>query len=153
MARTGKALETQLERMHQSYASARLAWVVKAHPGVRVTPSGDLKFTHRGPPDFFGVIAGGKPVCFEAKECERNRWQFSLLKDHQAITLGGMMAMGAHSFIVLRFSRRNHILRWGDIEEQWWAWRNGPKGTRPASVSATDPRLIQLRGAAWLEAL
>lgn len=116
----GKAWEVQLEVWHRQYRADSLAVVHHAHPPVKRG-----RFVGKAPPDFFGVVAGGVGVLFDAKATTAlKRWPLANIKPHQARDLEAWWQRGAHSFIALDWSGSRWMLPWGVLQDPYWEWRH-----------------------------
>lgn len=126
-ANQGKAWERLLETRHEEYHAARLAVVYRCHPPVkvlsRVTEDGfRAAWSGDGPPDFSGVVAGGRAVVFDAKDCDQARWPLAGLHRHQARDLDRAERAGAHAFVALRLQGVCWVLPWTALAKPWSAW-------------------------------
>lgn len=144
MSGRGSSWERQLELWHRDYRRDQVAFVVKCNPPIRVLPHGKFAWRGKGPPDFFGV-AGGRAVCFDAKDCNTKRWPFkdgrASLKPHQARDLEANQVNGGTSFVALRFNGKPWVLPWILLGPLYW---NGPlkslndRGVREIGIRMGD---------------
>lgn len=148
----GGYLETQLDFRHREYRRDRLAWVAHAHPEAKIV-DGDLIFSKKGPPDYFGIVAPSRPVLFDAKETGRASFPFGGLSPHQAMDLEAAMLAGGCCFLVLYFTKLSlyRLAPWEELGPMWWAWAE--KTSKTASVRHDDPILVPMEGADWLSAI
>jgi len=162
-ANRGKALERRLELQHARYAEAHRALVFRTPPSVKMV--GPVQrggrflacFEGEGPPDYAGVIAGGRAVLVEAKTCEGKRWALSLLHDHQARALQRCHELGGVALVVLAYAptRRAFALPWATLGPRWWRWKRGEAKRGEASLALADlvELGVSLRGVDWLAAV
>lgn len=115
---SGKAWEAQLDVLHQRYRAHRLGVIHKTHPPTKLI-NRRLVYVAKGPPDFIGN-ALGRPVAFDAKDCQNSRWQFSGLKRHQALDLEANQVNGGVSFIALRLAGEPWVVPWTWLGPRWW---------------------------------
>ena len=130
--RRGAAWEFELERWHARYCSRQVAWVVKTEPATKLW-EGRLLYESKGPPDFVGVLKGGRGVVFDAKHVPR--FTFSCLEDHQGRDLELAHRLGALSFVAVRSGESRYVLPWATITDRYWRWRDGE---RRISVAESD---------------
>lgn len=141
-ANRGVGWERMLEGWHDTYRRDQRAVVFRTPPPVkvlsRVTGGGEFRacFRSDGPPDYAGVVAGGgpkgpfgmamggRPVAFDAKDCEGPRWPFSALERHQARDLEGWQVAGGTAFVALRLGEVGWVLPWTRLGPLWWAWHD-----------------------------
>lgn len=144
----GRSWEIALEAQHDRYRRDRLAVVWKTEP--RRDRTG--RYVEKAPPDFVGVLADGRGVCFDAKDCTRSRWPLSNVKPHQARDLEAVYLAGGVAFVALRMGSVGHFLPWGALRESYQAWRLG-EGS--ASLGPRDIERIgrEMDGADWLGVL
>ena len=132
-AKRGRPWETKLSLWHQDYLRDRRAKIFQTNPKVKII-KGKAIYEKKGPPDFVGV-AGGRAVCFDAKECRASRWPLAALADHQAKDLEAHAVNGGVSFIALRHLGKASVLPWTTLGPLWWAWRDGTAGRGAASLT------------------
>jgi hypothetical protein len=119
----GEAWEVALEVLHKGYQERGLAYVYRCHPLARMNPGNrKLYYAEKGPPDFTGVLAGGVPVAFEAKEIKGTHFPFAKLPGHQARALDLVDKMGGRSFIALRTAEGKFVVPWRWIRGSYVAW-------------------------------
>ena len=143
----GRQWEIQLEAQHDAYRRNGLALVFKTEP--RRDRNG--KHLEKAPPDYCGVLHGGRAVVFDAKDCRQDRFALSNIKKHQAHDLEAAHERGAFAFIALRFQGEGFVLPWRIVRMPYREWRRG-KGR--ASISEYEIRqcfeMTGVFGAGWL---
>ncbi len=142
----GKGWEAALVTQHDAYAKAGRAAVYKSGGEIR---GGHLQ---KAPPDFFGVLTGGRAVLFDAKESQGATWPFAKLKRHQAIALGACSECGGLAGIALRMGGECWWVPWGHLEGAWWDWKEKVKPRARASIDAEwlGGCALRMDGADWL---
>lgn len=157
MTRRGGGWEAQLDRLHDRYRRDRLATIFRVHPPVRVLADHGRTFQAcwggEGPPDYAGVLAGGRAVLFDAKDCRAKRWSFGKLARHQARDLEACHIAGGLAFVALRIRGQALVLPWAELGPRWWAWREST-GAR-ASVAGDEAWAIpfDVDTGGWLAAV
>lgn len=118
----GATWERRLMFWHAEYRRDRRAFVVKCNPPVYME-RGCLRWAGKGPPDFIGV-AGGRAVCFEAKDCSTGRWVFrdgrGSVAPHQAKALEAAATNGGLAFVALRMGRVGWVIPWTMLGPIFW---------------------------------
>jgi penicillin-binding protein-related factor A (putative recombinase) len=158
MAARGKGWESLLELRHDAYWREAQAFIARCHHGSKLVRRGgreEIIFDARGPVDFMGTVrwaptegneAQGVSIAAEAKEVNSKRWQFSLLKPHQAAQLGATDYMGGFGLLLLSFrvegARNGRLVLWRDVRERYKA---GEKG-----LSMDDSACRTFEGTDWL---
>ncbi len=155
----GARLEADLDRQHLVYRARGLAEVFRTPPPVRVVSrvsGGKFKavFAGAGPPDFAGVLAGGRAVMVEAKTCAATRWKLAKLEEHQAAALARCDNLGGLALVVLAYAPTSSAwaLPWAALGPRWRARTSGVRGA--ASLGHVDLAEVgrELRGVDWLAA-
>lgn len=126
----------------------------EALPIGRTSPNGQFlaRWGPPGPPDFTGVLPGGRAVTFDAKESNlRPSWSFSLLQRHQAMDLEAWHLAGGLAFLALRTTQGPFVALWEVFGPRWWAWNDGEKVE--ASVDRSSPLVRPFEGADWLSVI
>ena len=160
MTARGRAWEAQLERLHDAYRRDRLAVVLRAHPPVRVHedrgPTFVGSWSASGPPDFVGLLASGRGLALDAKDCTAARWPLASLERHQARDLEAVHIAGGVAGVALRLAGDGYWLDWRDLGPRYWAWleRAGraEKGTASLAVESWW-RPFDVAGAGWISCL
>lgn len=106
----GAGWEARLLAWHQEYRVKGLAWVVKTDPPRNLRAV--------GPPDFLGVLKGGRAVCFDAKDCTSSRFNLGKIVAHQRADLDTAHRMGALSFVALRIGGVGYRVPWEVISAE-----------------------------------
>lgn len=163
LSNRGLALEKELQTLHDFYERHGLARIDKQQ--VRAIPTKDnriAKIIGKSTVDYTGVIAGGRFVAFDAKDCAEKRIPLNRLQEHQGAYLMAVDALGGLAFILARFEYR-HVYRipidiWvcADLAHHFGVDRvtervDGWKPTGMASLSIRDMREEwKVRGVDWL---
>ena len=116
--RKGEKWERVLEGYHKTYEERGLAWVMRAHPGVRQDETGRIFYESEGPPDFFGYMHSG-PVIFDAKEVKGSTFPVKNLKKHQAKAFAQAEKFGAFAFLAIRCVDGDFVVPWAEIRGMW----------------------------------
>lgn len=99
----GKIWEAYILAENKTLWARKRALVDKAHEDLRAVRRDGHKveaiYAGTSWVDFFGVIAGGKMVSFDAKATESARWQPSQLAEHQRATLQAVHDLGGIAFV------------------------------------------------------
>lgn len=142
---TGLAWQAILDAAHRDYSERAVASVWRQSPPVRVrSPIRDGMFRASwagdGPPDYIGVLLGGRGVVFDAKDTVAERWPFADLVRHQARDLQAAHNRGAAAFLAVRTAHAAWVLPWAAFGPQWWAWfgADGRAAAGTASLSSDD---------------
>lgn len=147
---------------HQRYRDEGRALVLRTPTPVKVLSKVDQGqfrgcFLGLGPPDFTGV-AGGRPVCFDAKDTVNKRWPLRQLDLHQALDLEAWTRAGGLAFVALRLQGVGWVLPWPSLEPIWRTWhvRSGQAASGTASLDEAACAEFGLRMPSpgnWLGAL
>lgn len=124
--RKGEKWERILEGYHKAYEALGVAWIMRAHPGVRQDQDGRMFYESEGPPDFFGYIPEGS-VIFDAKEVRGPTFPVKNLKPHQAKAFAQAEKFGALAFLAIRCSDGDFVVLWRSIREKWAAGKGAFK--------------------------
>ncbi|MCP4307289.1 MAG: hypothetical protein GY788_20955 [bacterium] len=170
-ANKGLAWEQMLSDANYRYQAKGDACVWKTHPEAFLR-QGRLAYKAKGPPDYMGALAGGRAVVFEAKRCAAGtkRWPLSKLLEHQAGALDRYAALGAITFVALRWGRVGWLLPWAhgprllapDLPELWQRWsaraherhpERMPKGWASLTREQVEQMGVEITGGAWLDAV
>lgn len=163
LANRGLALEKELQAVHDFYAKHGLARIDKQQ--VRAAFTGEnrmAKIIGKSTVDYTGVLAGGRFVAFDAKDCADKRIPLNRLQEHQAEYLMAVDALGGMAFVLARFEYK-HVYRipidvWvaADLAHHFGAKYatkrvDGWMPTGMASLSINDMREEwAVRGVDWL---
>lgn len=149
-ANRGVEWERILDARHDAYRRDGLAVVFRTPPSVRllsrVGRDGQFRgcFRGQGPPDYAGVVAGGRAVAFDAKDCAGERWSFGALERHQARDLEGWSGAGGIAFVALRLAGEPWVLPWARLGPIWWAWHEREGRAARGSGSLTGAMCAEL---------
>ena len=162
-ANRGKALEGRLDAMHQTYAAQNRAFIWRSCPPVKVLSAiraggyFSACFAGQGPADYAGVIAGGRAVVIEAKECSAGRWSLANLHPHQAEHLERVHVLGGVAQVVLAYAptRSTWALPWEGLGPRWRRWKRGEAARGEASLGPVElvEVGVRLEGVDWLVAI
>lgn len=113
----GMGLEKALAQMHAVYAASGKAQINKQYLPTQPVKDGQwAKVIGRSTVDYTGVMAGGRMVAFDAKDCAGDKIELSRLQEHQREYLEEVDALGGWAFVLVRFGRgtvyRIPIMAW-----------------------------------------
>ena len=100
----GKRLETLIESANISYYFQDLAWIEKQEVQKKYV-NGRLAYTKKGAPDFMGVVAGGRAVCFDCKSTKGKNLPLKniMKRPHQLQQLTKTHKLGGIAFYLVGF--------------------------------------------------
>ena len=148
MSRRGKVLETRLAGRHELYWQRGVARIHKVHPEAR-NVKGRIVYSGKGPPDFIGVLADGRSVCFDAKESTTGKsFRLELVPPHQAQDLEAHAMLGGLAFFVVRTTAGEWMVPWRSVAEGYWT-----KTLKSISPAALDMLGTRIEGCDWLAAV
>lgn len=163
LANRGMAFEKELQTLHDFYEKYGLARIDKQQ--VRVIPTRDnrtARLIGKSTVDYTGLIAGGRFVAFDAKDCAEKRIRLDRLQEHQGAYLMGVDALGGLAFVLVRFEHK-HVYRipidiWvcADLAHHFGVEHTTPRvdGWKPtgmASLAISEMRdEWAVRGVDWL---
>jgi penicillin-binding protein-related factor A (putative recombinase) len=117
----GKIWEAYILAENKTLWARRRALVDKAHEDLRAVRRDGHKveaiYAGTSWVDFFGIVAGGKMVSFDAKATDGTRWQPSQLASHQRDTLQAVHDLGGIAFVyVLCYpDESKHVIPIADV--------------------------------------
>ena len=123
----GSALEDMLNYVNDIYRQQGLALVQKIP--TPITPIDiDKKNKHitlayfdkKSTVDYIGSVQG-VPICFDAKECARDRFSLANVHEHQLEFMKEFEKQQGIAFLILSFTARNEVyyIRYRDIEKYY----------------------------------
>ena len=128
-ANRGKGWEALLEVYHARYEAQGRAVVIRTPPPMRIlhgNKNGTFTavYTADGPPDYV-LLAGGRAVMAEAKQCHQERWSLGNLHAHQGKRLDQWEAQGGSGCVLLQHvaSGTSWVLPWSQLGPVWRSWR------------------------------
>lgn len=158
----GMEFEHQLAMMHRMYQLRGLARIEKNYVPTQPVKNGQLaKVLGKAIVDFTGLMAGGRYVAFDAKDCVERRIMLERLPDHQLGYLQEVQALGGLAFVLVRLRRfdvfRVPVDAWQDAETQhrYGKMPERADGWKPKNVASlcVEDMLPEWRvnGVDWLE--
>lgn len=129
----GSVLEEMINMSNDTYRENHLALIQKVPtPITPITIDKDTRhitlayFDQKSTVDYIGVVQG-VPVCFDAKECNSDRFALQNLHEHQYMFMHDFEKQDGIAFIVLFFTHRDEIyyLSFQDIQYFMERAKNG----------------------------
>lgn len=120
-ANRGLSLERALERQHEEYMAQGKALITRQYDPSVVVNFPLARIIGQAAVDYVGVLAGGRCVAFDAKDCAGKRLELSRLRPHQAAYLASVQCMGGLAGILARFERER--VYW--VPYELWAAQRG----------------------------
>lgn len=133
----GLSLERALERQHEEYRAAGKGIVVRQYDPSIVVKFPLARITGRAVVDYMGMLADGRPVAFDAKDCRDKRLALTRVQPHQAAFLAEVHRQGGLAGLVVRFEQRRTY--W--VPYTAWAAQSG-LGDPPVGFKATGRKSI-----------
>jgi len=150
-ANRGRSWERHLEFIHRRYEAQDRAVVIRTPPTMRIIGSmgdGTFKacFEKVGPPDYI-LLADGKAIMAEAKECSGPRWALSNLHAHQAARLQKWREQGGVSIVLLHHkpSLSHWVIRWEKLMPSWQGWYERYSRKERSPPGSASMRLADIR--------
>jgi len=123
----GSTLEDLINRTNEKYRSQGLALIQKVP--TPITPIRIDKehrhitlayFDQKSTVDYIGAVQG-IPVCFDAKECDKDTFPLQNIHAHQVEFMGDFERQNGVAFLILFFSHRNtlYYLSYSRMKEFW----------------------------------
>lgn len=112
--RVGEAFEDAIKKSNDRYLMDGKARIVKTHAEVKmIRDKEDNKkiksafHVDKAPPDFVGMLNGGRHLEFETKTCENYEKGFPLsnIEKHQLEQLERVRSLGGIAFVLVHFQR------------------------------------------------
>ena len=154
----GLSLERALERQHEEYSAADRALIVRQYDPSVVCKFPLARIIGQAAVDYIGVLADGRVVAFDAKDCADKRLPLSRLQPHQAACLAQIEQLGGLAGVLTRFERRR--VYW--VPYAAWAAQMGLREAmegftpRPGKKSISEDELPVgwlCGGCDWLEVI
>ena len=106
----GMALENMIEEANKLYKVQGGARVHPTYPHVTIHSRGaggriTGRLSGKGAVDYWGVLKGGRAVCFDAKELKSGCLPISRIKEHQRDDIATCHNMGGISGVILLYER------------------------------------------------
>lgn len=120
-ANRGLSLERALERQHEEYREQGKALITRQYDPSVVVKFPLARIIGRAVVDYVGVLADGRCVAFDAKDCAGKRLELNRLQPHQAAYLASVQRMGGLAGVMTRFERAR--VYW--VPYELWAAQNG----------------------------
>lgn len=123
----GSTLEDMINRTNEKYREQGLALIQKVP--TPITPIKIDKehrhitlayFEQKSTVDYIGAVQG-IPVCFDAKECDRDTFPLQNIHAHQVEFMGDFQKQEGIAFLVIYFSHRNELyyLSYEQMKKFW----------------------------------
>jgi len=133
----GKALEGLVNKTNIRYRTTGKALILYKGTSVTITNNGAM--LEKGPPDYEGVLSGGKYISFDAKETgSTTSFSLSGIRDHQYTHLKLVHDLGGVGFFLIHFynlhEHRAYKLPMDFLAPYWEQWKTGGR----ASIPLTD---------------
>lgn len=123
----GSTLEDLINRTNDKYRAQGLALIQKVP--TPITPMRIDKehrhitlayFDQKSTVDYIGAVQG-IPVCFDAKECDKDTFPLQNIHAHQVEFMGDFERQNGVAFLILFFSHRNELyyLSYTRMKEFW----------------------------------
>ena len=133
----GKNLESRIIRANIEYRTSGRAFILYKGTSVTITTQGAM--LEKGPPDFEGLLAGGRYISFDAKECgSTTSFPFSGIREHQMEHLKLVNSLGGLGFFLVHFYNvdkdRAYKLPIDFLTPYWDIYKSGGK----ASISIKE---------------
>ena len=144
----GSTLEDLINRTNEKYRSQGLALIQKVP--TPITPIRIDKehrhitlayFDQKSTVDYIGAVQG-IPVCFDAKECDKDTFPLQNIHAHQVEFMGDFERQNGVAFLILFFSHRNtlYYLSYSRMKEFWDRAATG--GRKSFRYDELDPSFI-----------
>ena len=122
----GKGLETLVNRANIKYRTSGKAMILFKGTSVTITNSGAR--LDKGPPDYEGLLKGGKYISFDAKEtAEKTSFPLANLKEHQVNHITLVDQLGGVGFFLVHFYNVHKTQAYKVpikfIKKYWDAWQ------------------------------
>lgn len=131
----GSTLEEFINRSCEQYQEKNLAMIQKVP--TPITPIRIDKetrhitlayFEKKSTVDYMGVVQG-IPVCFDAKECNKDSFPLQNIHEHQVEFMGQFEQQQGISFLILFFTHRN-VFYYMRYQEMLAFWQRGKSGNK-----------------------
>ena len=111
----GSVLEESINITNEKYESDRLALIQKIPTPIKPTKineSGQITlayFEKKSTVDYIGAVQG-IPVCFDAKECSKDKFSLQNVHEHQLKFMNDFEQQGGISFILVYFIKLHPVI-------------------------------------------
>ena len=125
----GKQFEQMIEQANHVYKLQGKALVFKSEPSVKTIRGQAGKivktiYAEANGLDYFGTLAGGKGIFFEAKQTKGKSFPLKNIKPHQAETIRTLDKLQTTTFLLVRFSDvgKMYLLPPDAFLQAWDGW-------------------------------
>lgn len=129
----GSTLEDMVNRTNERYLEAGLCLVQKIP--TPITPINiDHKTRHitlayfdqKSTVDYIGA-AQGIPICFDAKECNKDTFTLANIHEHQVVFMDNFEKQGGIAFFIIHYTAKDKLyyLRYKKLKEFWDRMKSG----------------------------
>lgn len=129
----GSTFEEFINRTIEKYREKNLAIIQKVP--TPITPikidksTGHITlayFEQKSTVDYIGAVQG-IPVCFDAKECQKDTFPLMNIHEHQVAFMEDYESQGGIAFILISFSQKNlfYYMRYNELKKFWDRGKNG----------------------------
>ncbi len=129
----GSTFEEFINRTIEKYREKNLAIIQKVP--TPITPikidksTGHITlayFEQKSTVDYIGAVQG-IPVCFDAKECQKDTFPLMNIHEHQVAFMQDYESQGGIAFILISFSQKNlfYYMRYNELKKFWDRGKNG----------------------------
>ena len=151
-ANRGLSLERALERQHEEYRAQGKALITRQYDPSVVVKFPLARIIGRAVVHHVGVLADGRCVAFDAKDCAQKRLALNRVQPHQAAYLGEVQRLGGLAGVVARFERER--VYW--VPYELWAAQRGlcaaREGNARKSIAEKDlGDELRVQGYDWID--
>ena len=129
-ANRGLSLERALERQHEEYRAQGKALITRQYDPSVVVKFPLARIIGRAVVDYVGVLADGRCVAFDAKDCAQKRLALNRVQPHQAAYLGEVQRLGGLAGVLTRFEHAR--VYW--VPYELWAAQRGSCAAREGNA-------------------
>ena len=106
----GKSFERLIEAANRQYLITGMAAIEKQEIATKLI-NGKMIYSKQGPPDFMGIVRGGRGIAFDAKSTTGKSLPLKNLLDrrHQLEFLRLFEKLGGHAFYLVEFAAVNRV--------------------------------------------
>ncbi len=130
----GSVLEEGINITNEKYEQDNLALIQKIPTPIKPTQINDVGqitlayFEKRSTVDYIGAVQG-VPVCFDAKECAKDKFSLQNVHEHQIDFMNKFDAQGGIAFLLIYFSKKDtyYYLRLSVLNEYMDKIKEGGK--------------------------
>lgn len=142
-ANRGSALEDLITYTNSQYRQKGIAIINKIPTPTTIKKDGTGFFKAKSTVDFTGTLAGGRFICFDAKETKQpNIFPLSNVHQHQMDYMQSVADMGGIAFLIVRFvsfkGGKEKFFRLGfeELAGYWKRYQTGRGRRGTASIAA-----------------